>query len=270
MSRLRSRPTEDYGYISRAVGNQQLLDTTRQGTYFDALRQQYDLHSLLDGLEHLVVGKHDSDRSQSSPEVKQQVSRCMSSLRKLREGIISSGRLDDFAIEVFETTVRYAILHNHSETYFPAMQYLQKTLYSRRSRGKSCRKELGQAKIGELLALHMCSINEYHEALEIGQAAKQLGDWDVTELIRTLMRGNWRKFRELRRHADLLQVHFLDKIAQDFSQSTLARVGAAYLVVDATWLSECCGEQWKEELRERGWKLDHSRVLIKQPRSHKS
>src|SRR5439155_7885722 len=59
----------------------------------------------------------------------QELSTTLLAMRKLREGIVASQRIDDFAVRAYVYCIRVAILVKHMESYHPALRHLLRNIH---------------------------------------------------------------------------------------------------------------------------------------------
>lgn len=265
MSRLRPvDPAEDYGFISRVDGDKKLIDHATQERFFKQISDRYKLQDLAmlksrKGLVNPLLGP------KASSPVEQEMTNCLSSLRKLREGIVSSVRQDMFAIDVFETTAGYAILRGHKETYFPTMQYLVNNLYpTMTARNEIVRPETDM--FHELLALHLCVQDNYSEAIELRHRLGTKRTSLVEPLVRALVSGNYIKWRHIREQAAPLQQRLIDLTHNRVATQAFMSIRASYMSITEEGLYTICGD-WTSMEEAKDLLVEDGKIIFKRPKA---
>ena len=220
MSRLRDA-SNDYGHVSRVDGDQRLLNHTTQETYWREILDRNPTDSL-----------HQID---------------LSSLRKLREGIIASGRNDAFSQTVFTKTARFAILLNHAESYLPCLTYLLS--YS-----------IHEMEEYYLLHLLSLSLSEYVHA-RVGFSRRF---YFADQVFRALAQGNYVKWTTLRERADKWQAALLDRSAP--LTRAMETISASYMGLKCDVLDSMFGTAWRDVARTKGYVVDGKECIFKRPR----
>ncbi|KAK6333186.1 hypothetical protein TWF718_011009 [Orbilia javanica] len=188
-------------------------------------------------------------------------------MRKLREGLLASNRLDDFAKSTYIFIARAAILMSHPESYFPSIRHLLYVLHKQNP--------LSNPEINELagyLMLHLaCSTNSYHDAYEVRQMFK-VRDHRVDMAIRALVDGDYWLFWSTKKSVDGYKSKIMDRAVKDIRKHALKCVGSAYHTVDVEFLEGCTGREW-EVLREEfaiAWEEDSRKIIIRKRPDAKS
>lgn len=271
MTRLRPVNDQDeYGYVSRVDGDRKLVDLDTQETFFAQICTRYSLTPfVVDNETSQVAFTCNTHKDSCACNQSTDSSNCLASLRKLREGIVSSGRSDDFAIDVFECTAKYAILADHHESYLPVMQYLLVSLYpSAISQEKYFRRK---QVIGELFLLHLCSLRQYTEFHMAKLQHKILGTL-ADDVLRSLVRTNWVAWHRLNRSPGLSTLHkkMIDKTYYILADSAVSRIAVAYVSVEVAWIVKVCGERWQERNDTSHWQIEDSRLTLKKSKPKKA
>jgi len=109
----RNERWERVGYISRDCNNNKNEDLRQpeiQKQYFKYIQEE------IEKIDFSKIEEHTLDP-------------ILASLRKLREGIVSSGQKNEFNIEVFELSTRIALKAKNFEELWKSLSYLTLTLY---------------------------------------------------------------------------------------------------------------------------------------------
>ncbi|KAK7721323.1 hypothetical protein SLS64_001619 [Diaporthe eres] len=188
------------------------------------------------------------------------LSAVLMALRKLREGIVASKRIDDFATQAYLFNVRTAILVKHSESYHPAILYLLRTIHPKHPLTSFELREV----TGYLVLDAACRRGDLAEAFALRNRFK-LRDAKVDAILHALARDDFIAFGRVKRTVDGHQAKFLEFCEDGLRRHTLKCFGRAYLSVDVPYLEKATGATFLE-LVERdgvGWHSDGSKVVIR-------
>jgi hypothetical protein len=181
-------------------------------------------------------------------------------MRKLREGLLASARLDDFAKQAYLFITRASILMSHPESYFPSLRHL---LYTLNKRNPLSKPEINE--LASYLMLHLaCSTNSYHDAYEVKLRFK-VRDHRVDTVIRALVSGDYWLFWTMKRVVDGYKSKIMDMAAKDIRKHSLKCIGASYQNVDLGFLEEMTGRKW-QVLQEEfgvGWERDGEKIVVR-------
>ncbi|POS75370.1 hypothetical protein DHEL01_v206237 [Diaporthe helianthi] len=181
-------------------------------------------------------------------------------LRKLREGLVASKRIDDFATQAYLFNVRTAILVKHSESYHPAILYLLRTIHPKHPLTTFELREV----TGYLVLDAACRRGDLAEAFALRNRFK-LRDAKVDAILQALARDDFIAFGRVKATVDGHQAKFLEFCEDGLRRHTLKCFGRAYLSVDVPYLEKATGATFLE-LVERdgvGWHSDGSKVVIR-------
>lgn len=188
------------------------------------------------------------------------LSTVLMSLRKLREGIVASNRVDDFATQAYLFNVRTAVLVKHSDSYHPAILHLLRAIHPKHPLTSFELREV----TGYLVLDAACRRSDLAEAFALRSRFK-LRDAKVDSILRALVRDDFIAFGRIRRTVDGHKAKFLEFCDDSMRRHTLKCFGRAYLSVDTDYLEKATGATFLE-LVERdsvGWHSDGSRVVIR-------
>lgn len=201
-----------------------------------------------------------SEDKLKNPSNTKALSDVMMALRKLREGIVASKRIDEFAVQAYLFCVRLSILVKHSETYHPAILYLLRTLHPQ------C--PLTSVEFHEIVAYLVldtaCRRKGLAEAYALRQHYK-LRDSKVDAVLRALVHDNYVQFRKVKLAVDGHRARILDFAEDEMRMQTLKAFGRTYLSVERDYLEKMTDAQWDDLTKKSGvgWELDGSRVVIR-------
>ena len=191
-----------------------------------------------------------------------QLSHIFSALRKLREAIVASKRLDDFSVQVYLFAIRLGILASSYETYYPALLYLLRAIHPSHNMTSV---ELSEA-VSYLVLDAACRRGDLAEAYALRNAYK-LRDSKVDGALRALSTDDWVLWRRIRRSVDGHRAALMGFAETRLVQHVLKAFGRSYLSVSLEFLEQQTDLKWAE-LRERfgvGWELKpaEGRVVIR-------
>lgn len=181
-------------------------------------------------------------------------------LRKLREAIVASNRVDDFATQAYLFNVRTAVLVKHSESYHPAILHLLRTIHPKHPLTSFELREV----TGYLVLDAACRRGDLAGAFALRYRFK-LCDAKIDAILSALVRDDFIAFRRVRGSVDGHKAKFLEFCDDGMRRHTLKCFGRAYLSVDADFLEKATGSTFLE-LVERdgvGWHSDGTKVVIR-------
>ncbi|KAF3938017.1 hypothetical protein ABW19_dt0209716 [Dactylella cylindrospora] len=261
-----SKPLE-YGLASK--GDTRLADPKTQETFFHTIQTRYLTHigsfpsvpALDEQFAALSIASNNTftPSTSSQPDIST-LQNILMDMRKLREGLLASNRMDDFAKSAYLFITRAAILMSHPESYFPSLRHLLYVLHKHNP--------LSNPEINELagyLMLHLaCSSNSYHDAYEVKQQFK-LRDHRVEAAVRSLVSGDYWLFWNTKRLVDGYKSKIMDRAAKDVRKHALKCVGSAYHAVDVGFVESCTDREWgvlKEEFAIE-WGVENGKAVIR-------
>ncbi|KAF3917946.1 hypothetical protein ABW20_dc0110231 [Dactylellina cionopaga] len=274
-----SKPLE-YGLASK--GDTRLTDHKTQEAFFHTIQTRYLTHigsfpsvpALDEQFAALSIASNNTfTPSSSSPSSPSSSSNTIPSkpdistlqailmdMRKLREGLLASNRLDDFAKSAYIFIARAAILMSHPESYFPSIRHL---LYVLHNYNPLSNPELNE--LAGYLMLHLaCSTTSYHDAYEVKQRFK-VRDHRVEMAIRALVTGDYWLFWSTKKLVDGYKSKIMDRAVKDMRKHALKCVGSAYHTMDVGFLEKCADREWGVLQEEYGiaWEREAGKVVIR-------
>ncbi|KAI5198358.1 hypothetical protein E4T38_07565 [Aureobasidium subglaciale] len=195
----------------------------------------------------------------TTQEAPQEMGIILMAMRKLREALVSSHRVDAFAQRVYTFQIRAAILCKHLETYHPALQYL---LYKIHPRTPLSRPELQEFAIYLIFDI-ACRQGEFVEAFRLRRGFK-VKDRKVDAVLKALVHDDWVLFWRTRRAVDGYQRCLMGWAEDGVRLHALKCLGRSYMMADKAYVEESAERSW-EELVERdkvGWVLREDGVVV--------
>lgn len=181
---------------------------------------------------------------------------------KLREGLVSSGRIDEFTLDVFEYCTQSAIVSNSPESYMPSIRYLITILHPKLNVPLDKRQK---ARRWYLLHL-VCVTQDYQEYLrELRQMRER--DAMVDNIFRSIVHADWIAWNRHQRRSvgpeRALIMRSLDRMTTD----ALSAIGTSYHSIDISYLGWMQDETLSSMLGEKGWSREGTRVAFRKQRS---
>ncbi|WYZ42631.1 hypothetical protein EsH8_VI_000330 [Colletotrichum jinshuiense] len=268
-------PLDSIGLPSK--GDTRLLDFKTQERYYTKIVERYmtfcsdagERDELLRRFATLDLKDYPSVSGASSPRLNdpastKALSDVMMALRKLREGIVASKRIDEFSIQAYLFNIRLSILVKHPESYHPAILHILRTIHPAQNLTSVELQEV----LGYLVLDAACRRGDLAEAYAIRHQYR-LRDAKVDAVLGALAHDNYVAFRKVQRSVDGHKAKLLEFAENEIRTHTLKCFGRTYLAVDRDWLERCAGTSWETLTKEHGvgWELDGERVVIRKVRA---
>lgn len=196
----------------------------------------------------------------SSPANAKPIADIMMGLRKLREGIVASKRVDDFSVQAYLFCVRTSVMVGQPESYHVAILYLLRVLHPQ---SPMTAIEL-QEVVGILVLDTACRRRELTEAYYLRKKFR-LRDPKVDAVLRSLVHDNWVAFRRMKMRVDGLKARIMEYAEGDMRMTTLKAFGRTYMSVERGFLERMTGREW-ERLKEGdgvGWELEGEGKMVR-------
>ena len=199
-------------------------------------------------------------RNEKDAAATKELGMLLMAMRKLREGIVASGRRDEFARRAYIFIIRAAILTSTFESYQPALLHLLYKIHP------VC--PLSTSEVREFVGYHIldlvCRLREYGEAFAVRNRWR-FKDRMVEGVLNALVRDDWLGFWRLKVEVDGYQRAIMSWAENDLRSHALKCLGKSYFSVEKSYLERCVGRVW-EELKAKdgvGWELEGDRVTIR-------
>ncbi|KAG0640827.1 hypothetical protein HOY80DRAFT_775633 [Tuber brumale] len=180
------------------------------------------------------------------------------SMRKLREGIVGSSRVDAFSSKAYMFMIRISILMKHPDSYHPAIRHLLYDIHPYVPLSANEKQEFAG-----YLVLHLASKMEaYNEAFMIKREFR-VTDYRILQAVDAMIQGNYWSFRATRRKVDLYKARLLEDAEQRMRDHTLKCLGKSYFTVDVNYLESVTGAKWDELKKEFGvgWDMNSAGIV---------
>lgn len=205
-------------------------------------------------------GPAGQDPSSAAARDTRTLSTVMMALRKLREGIVASGRADDFAVQSYLFCIRLSVLVKHPESYHPAILHLLRNIHPMHPLTA-----LEAHEVGAYLVLDAaCRRGDLAEAFTL-RRRHGVRDGKVDAVLKALTHDNYVAFRKVKGAVDGHRASLMETAEGDMKVHTLKCFGRSYLSVDKGFLERCTATRWDVlKARDRvGWELDGEKVVIR-------
>ncbi|CAN8102943.1 unnamed protein product [Discula destructiva] len=263
-------PLESFGLTSK--GDLRLLDHKTQERFYIKIVERYlsfcsdvgDRDALLHQFTSFSTGASVAASATAAfpapaPQTKD-LSLVLMALRKLREGLVASKRLDDFATQAYLFNIRTAILVKHAESYHPAILYLLHTIHPKHPLTSFELREVS----GYLVLDAACRRKDLAEAFTL-RHRYQLRDPKVDAILRALVRDDFMSWIRLQRSVDGHKAKFLEFYEDVMRRHTLKCFGRTYLSVDTDYLEKATASTFAQLVEKEGvgWHSDGTKVVIR-------
>ncbi|KAH0542685.1 hypothetical protein FGG08_002918 [Glutinoglossum americanum] len=187
-------------------------------------------------------------------------------MRKLREGLTASSRLDPFTTRFYIFCIRTTILLKHTASYHPALLHLLRHLHPH--------DPLPPAELHEFIGYHLldlaCRQNDLPQAFATRNHYRY-ADRRVDAVLRALAHDNYHLFWRVRGEVDGYQAGLMGWAEEEMKVLALKCLGRAYVCVEGGFLGRVTGgEEW-EALKGKygvGWELrGDGMVVIRKPKA---
>lgn len=204
----------------------------------------------------------ESPASKDGPSPELQV--IHAAMRKLREAIVASRRLDSFAQRAYVFIIRAAILTRSWEAYQPSILYLLEQIH------RQC--SLPAPELNEFAAYHVldlaCRQSNFNTAFII-RLTYHVKDRRVDMVLRSLISDDWVMFWRMRNRVDGYQRCLMGWAEDKMRLHALKCLGRTYFTAKKVFVEEATEKNWDELVKNGvGWELkDANTVIIRRPKS---
>ena len=188
----------------------------------------------------------------------------MMAIRKLREAIVASKRVDDFSIQAYIFCIRLSILTKHMESYHPAILYLLQKMHRIQPLSKSELQEF----VGYLVLDLACRQNDLAKAYSVRYKYK-LHDAKIDQVLKAIAHDDYYLFWKVKHHVDGHKAKLMEWAEDGVKKQTLKSIGRSYLHIDLSALERSTNTSWSRLTRDYsvGWYLDGGKVIIRKPKA---
>ncbi|KAL9101383.1 MAG: hypothetical protein Q9163_003341 [Psora crenata] len=194
-------------------------------------------------------------------EISRDVSIVIQAMRKLREAIVATCRIDVFAQEAYAFIIRATILLKHVESYHPALLHLLNRIQPRR--------HLSENTLKEMLGYHILDLACRQQDLNAAYRVRftyGLHDTRIDDLLNAIVHGNWLTFWKIDGLVDRYQECLIQAAHYNMRRHTLQCFGKSYLSIERGCIEKATHAAWDELQKSHGvsWQTDGQMVTIRQ------
>lgn len=209
-------------------------------------------------------GGRNKQRYAKPLEDSKELSIILDAMRKVREGIVASHRVDDFARQVYMFVIRTTILLKHMPSYHPALLYLLHSIHPVNPLVITERDEI----VGYCILDLACRQNDLALAYEVRYRYKHCNPV-VGLTLRALVHGDWITFWKLKASMNVYQQRLMDSADNRIKNIALKALEKSYLKIQVTFL-ECAVKCSWDELTEQdklSWMLQGQTMVKRRTQS---
>lgn len=187
----------------------------------------------------------------------------MMAMRKLREGIVASKRVDDFSIQAYIFCIRLSILLKHMESYHPAILHLLRRMHTVQPLTSTELQEF----VGYLVLDLACRQNDLTQAYFV-RHSYGLHDPKIDATLRALAHDNYYLFWRVARSVDGHKAKLIEFAEDGMKTQTLKCLGRSYMNIDLPALEKYTNSPWNILTKTHGvgWQLEGAKVIIRKPK----
>jgi hypothetical protein len=185
-------------------------------------------------------------------------------MRKLREGIVASKRVDDFSIQAYLFCIRLSILVKHMESYHPAILHILQRMHPRQHLAVTELQEV----VGYLALDLACRQNDLAQAYSV-KLKYGLRDAKVDSILRALTHDNYFLFWRVKGNVDGHKAKLMEFAEDRMKRQTLKCLGRTYFSIDLPSLEQYTNTSWPALVKDQsvGWQLEGKKVIIRKPKT---
>lgn len=208
----------------------------------------------------LKITRNRDSRNQQANSASNELSTLLMAMRKLREAIVASSRIDNFTLQAYTFIIRTSILFQHMQSYHPALLYLLRRIHPVFPLTESDYHEF----LGYYILDLACRQGDLATAFQV-KCQSNYSNARVEALLKALVHGDWYVFWMLEAVMTAHQKSLLEQAEDRIRTHALKCLGRSYLSVDRQHLEETVHCSWKEvvEKNDLGWQLDGDIITIR-------
>ena len=181
-------------------------------------------------------------------------------MRKIREAIVASSRMDAFASEVYKFIIRTTILLKHMESYHPALLHLIHKI--------NPVIPLSSVEYHEFLGYYILDLACREEDLAAAYQVKcSFGyrDAKIEAVLQNLIHGNWCRFWVLREGVTTHERSLMEWAEGRIRTQAFRCLGKSYLRVDKKYLEQSLQHPWEtiKEKYAQDWQLEGDSIIFR-------
>ncbi|KAL8721180.1 MAG: hypothetical protein Q9181_007762, partial [Wetmoreana brouardii] len=251
-------PLDSVGFVSK--GDTSLLSHDRQKSYFDTIKSRYAAlagspdgrkqaeSSLPTGFASLSLNAgadsnsaiSTTQHSPTDPRAAQSISTATGlsmiiiAMRKLREAIVASSRVDEFAQTVYLFIIRTTIALGHPESYHPALLYLFRCIHP----VVPMSKHEESVFVGYIILDTACRQNELATAFRL-RRLYEYRNRKIDAVLMALVHKNWTLFWRAKTAGDVYETRLIEWADERMTDCAVRCLGKSYLSVNKAYIERC-------------------------------
>ncbi|APA14783.1 hypothetical protein sscle_13g095530 [Sclerotinia sclerotiorum 1980 UF-70] len=266
----------------RSKGDKQLLDYKTQERFYNKIVERYMLFAadarrgdeLNRKLARLNISQENGNRDPAQPVPNpadltnskadtNELDAITMGMRKLREGIVASKRIDDFSIQAYIFCIRLSILLKHWESYHPAMRHLLQVMHPKHPLSSTELQEFAGYQVLDLACRQSDLAKAFSIKLTLG-----LRDSKVDEVLKAIAHDNYFLFWKVKRGMDGYKAKIMEFAGEEMKLHALKSIGKTYLSIDLDSLEQLTDSNWTTltKVYNVGWQLEGTKVVIRKPK----
>jgi hypothetical protein len=189
------------------------------------------------------------------------LSTLMMAMRKLREAIVATSRVDTFSTQCYIFAIRLGILLKHHESYHPALLYLLRTLHPKLPLPSTELHEFASYLVLDLACRQGDLAAAYQARREYG-----VRDAKVDKVLGSLVHDDYWAFWRVKRAVDGHRARLMEWAEEGVRVQALKCLGRTYFTLEVEFVESVAGGRSWEELVKRdkvGWELQGGKVVIR-------
>jgi len=213
--------------------------------------------------QHIRVDSHTGPSTPQQSSSSELVTITMA-MRKLREGIVASHRLDTFATQAYIFCIRLSILTKNSESYHPALLHLLGRIHTILPLSPTELQEFAGYMILDLA----CRQHDLAQAYSIRNKYK-VRDTKIDGVLRAVTHDDYWLFWKVKGSADGYKAKLMEWAEDRVRRQALKCLGRTYFGMDLRSLEGLAGERWDILVEQYGvgWLLEGEKVVIRKPKT---
>lgn len=200
---------------------------------------------------------------QQSLVAEPELSIILQAMRKLREALVASARLDVFARDAYVFVIRVTISVKHMESYHPALLHLLSRIHPAVPLPASEWKEF----LGYYILDLACRQADLGSAFAV-RFRYAYSDERVGAVLEALTHGNWWVFWKMRDEVSEYQRQLMEWADNRMRKHALQCLGRSYLKADKVFVEKASNRIWEnlKGVDKVAWELTGEVVMIRQIR----
>lgn len=198
--------------------------------------------------------------SQPSPEL----AVIIMAMRKLREAIVATSRMDEFAQRAYLFIIRTTILFKHWESYHASLLYLLTRIHAQTPLSATELQEF----VGYYILDLACRQEDYNAAFR-AQSEYRFSDRKVDRIVKALVHDDWVSFWMVKSKVDVHVRALMSWAEERVRLHVLKCLARTYFTAEKAFVERSTNAEWALLVKDMqvGWELDGDKVTIRRPKA---